>query len=49
MGDDSFRDYGPTDVAGGDDALGHLGFAARPGNRAFGGDVFNACPRSGGL
>ena len=33
-------------TAGGDDGFGHLGFAARPGTRPFGGDVFNAWPRS---
>jgi hypothetical protein len=29
---------------GGDDGLGHLGFAARPGLEPFGKDVFNRTP-----
>jgi hypothetical protein len=33
-------------TSGGDDGLGHIGFAALPGLQPFGGDVFNAWPAS---
>ena len=39
---------GAGSVSGGLDGLGHIGFAAQPGLRTFGSDIFNNVPNQNG-